>query len=79
MKNNQGFSLLEILISITLLAIMMVYVIDLTNDGLDTKETVLAEDSDLFQMEMAVNRITNDLANMFNPLFYAAEKGKKNG
>ena len=74
MKNNKGFSLLEILISITLLAIMMVYVIDITNDGLDTKDTVLAEDQDLFQVEMAIHRITNDLSNMYNPLFYAAKK-----
>ena len=79
MKSNQGFSLLEILISITLLAIMMVYVIDITNDGLDTKETVLSEDQELLQVEMAVNRITTDLSNMYNPLFYSAKKGKQKG
>jgi prepilin-type N-terminal cleavage/methylation domain-containing protein len=79
MKNNQGFSLLEILISITLLAIMMVYVIDITNDGLETKDTVLAEDQELFQVEMAVNRIVTDISHMYNPLLYAAEKSNKKG
>ena len=79
MENNKGFSLLEILISITLLSIMMVFVIDITNDSLDTKDTVLAEDQELFQAEMAVNRIVTDITHMYNPLFYAAEKGKKTG
>ena len=79
MENNKGFSLLEILISITLLSIMMVFVIDITNDSLDTKDTVLAEDQELFQAEMAVNRIVTDISHMYNPLFYAAEKGKKTG
>jgi len=77
MKNNKGFSLLEILIAITLLAIMMVYVIDITNDGLDTKDTVLSEDQEILQVEMAMNRITSDLSNMYNPLFYSARKSKQ--
>jgi len=77
MKNNKGFSLLEILIAITLLAIMMVYVINITNDGIDTKEKILSEDQEVLQVAMAVNRITGDISNIFNPLFYNAKKSKK--
>jgi prepilin-type N-terminal cleavage/methylation domain-containing protein len=73
-KNNQGFTLIEVVISITLLALMMAYIIDIIDDSIKTKENIIEEDRELMQVEMALARISLDFIQIYSPLYYSAEK-----
>lgn len=73
-KENKGFSLIEILVAITLLAIMMIYIVNITNDAVKTKESVTFEDRDYLQIETALNRFELDFTQIYSPLFFEGLK-----
>ncbi len=78
LKDESGFSLLEILIAMALLAIMMTSIVTITSTGIDTKDKVLAEDNEFTQVETALNRISDDFYQIYSPIYYSnAEKGPK--
>ncbi len=70
--NNLGFTLIEVLISILLLSILMVYVLNIVDDSSQTKDSVLAEDADLLQVETAYNRLQQDLESIYSPAYFSA-------
>ncbi|MFI5390542.1 MAG: type II secretion system protein J [Bacteriovoracales bacterium] len=69
--NQFGFSLLEILIAMALLAIMMVSIVSITSSGIDTKDKVLAEDNEFTQAETALGRVYEDLYQIYSPLYFS--------
>ena len=76
-NNQNGFTLIEVLISITLLALMMAYMVTIMDNSMRTKESVLAEDKDFMQLETAMSRFDLDYSQIYSPLFFSSEK--KNG
>lgn len=75
--NQSGFTLLEILISIALLAIMMTSIISITNSGIDTKEKILAEDAEITQVETALSRFSEDIYQIYSPLYFSSKEGAR--
>ena len=72
LKEQNGFTLIEVIISITLLALMMVYMVNIIDNSIKTKESVLAEDKDFMQIETALARFDLDFSQIYSPLFFSA-------
>ena len=76
-NNQSGFTLLEVLISIALLAMMMVSIVSITNSGIDTKEKILAEDNEFSQSETAITRFSEDFYQIYSPLYFSTQDGAR--
>ena len=68
--NQKGLSLFEILIAISVLAMMMLGVIQFTQTSFDTTERVTREDSEALQIETAMSRLEWDFSQIFSPLYF---------
>lgn len=69
-NHNAGFSLLEILIAITLLAVLMLSVYSIVNNSSNTKERITAEDKDFLQVEAFFARFDTDFSQIYSPLYF---------
>lgn len=67
-KFNAGFSLLEVLIAITILSFITIAIIAFTDSSIDKSLTVTAEDSEYLQIETAMSRIEWDVSQAYSPL-----------
>ena len=74
LKSKSGFTLIEVLIAIVLLAFISLYTYKMIDTNLDTKEQVLKEDQLLIQTLTAIGRIDSDISQIYSPL-YSYEKG----
>ncbi len=68
---NAGFSILEVLISVTILSFIMMGVISVTGDSTTTKERVIAEDKENLQIEMAFARFDWDFTQIYSPAYFS--------
>lgn len=68
---QQGFTLIEILIAIVILTFMMVAVLQVTSESIDTKDQVTYEDREFLQVERALERISLDFMEIYSPLFFS--------
>lgn len=73
-KNSNGFTLIEVLIAILLLAFISLYTYKMIDSSTDTKERVLKEDRSLVQTLTAISRIDTDVSQLYSPL-YSYSKG----
>jgi prepilin-type N-terminal cleavage/methylation domain-containing protein len=73
-KNQQGFTLLEVLIALTLLAMMMVFVYQMISSSTETKDRITEDDRDLMALEFALYRIELDISQIYSPLFHSGLK-----
>ncbi len=71
-KGQQGFTLLEILLAISVLSIMMMLIFTLTTESTNTIDRVVLEDRDYMQVETALAIVDRDFQNFYNPLFTEA-------
>lgn len=69
LKNAKGFTLIEVLIAIILLAFISLYTFKMIDNSMDTKERVLKEDQLLLQTLTAVARLDSDFSQLYSPLF----------
>ncbi|EQC46058.1 type II secretion system protein J [Bacteriovorax sp. Seq25_V] len=69
-NNQAGFTLLEVLIAITILSLLMVSIYSVIENSTTTKDKIIAEDRDKMQLEMALARIETDLVYIYSPLYY---------
>ncbi|MDH5581410.1 MAG: type II secretion system GspH family protein [Bdellovibrionales bacterium] len=76
-KDQEGFTLIEVLISVTLLSLMMVYVFTTIESSIDTKESITAEDDDYMQIETVFSRIQIDFSQIYSPSFFEAPYKKQ--
>lgn len=76
-KNNAGFSLLEILLAITLLALLMLSVYSIVNNSTNTKERITAEDKDFLQVEAFFARFDTDFSQIYSPLYFSTRAKKQ--
>lgn len=74
LKNNKGFTLLEVLIAVTILSLLMVSIYSIIDNSTETKDRVMTEDRDKMSFEMAMNRLENDIENIYSPLYFEATK-----
>jgi prepilin-type N-terminal cleavage/methylation domain-containing protein len=72
-KNDNGFTLMEVLIAITILSFIMVSIITIQDNSQTTKDRVLSEDRDWLQVETAFSRLEWDFSQIFSPLYYSHE------
>ncbi len=70
-SNKNGFSLLEILVAITILALLMLGVYSLIDNSSMTQTRVVQEDDRLLQMETACSRFELDFSHLYTPLFFS--------
>lgn len=68
-KDNSGFTLIEVLIAIILLAFISLYTFKMIDNSTDTKDRVVKEDQILLQSLTAVGRLDSDISQMYSPLF----------
>jgi len=78
---DSGFTLLEVMIAISLLSFVLVSVISTTNNSIDMKERVTSEDKYKLQLETAMEKIDWDFSQIYTPLYFSRQyqpKKKKN-
>lgn len=73
-ENQKGFTLLEVLIALTLLSMMMVFGYQMISSSTDTKERITEDDRDLLALEFALYRIEQDVSQIYSPLFHSGMK-----
>lgn len=69
--SHAGFTLLEVLIAITLLALLMLSVYSIVDSSTTTKEKVTAEDRDFLQVEAFFARFDTDFSQIYSPLYFS--------
>lgn len=74
---TEGFTLIEILVAITILSFMMISVYTIIDNNIITKETVVAEDREFLQSYTALYRIDQDITQMYSPYYYSWSQIKK--
>jgi prepilin-type N-terminal cleavage/methylation domain-containing protein len=67
--NESGFTLIEVLIAIILLAFISLYTFKMVDNSTDTKERVLKEDQTKLQSLTAISRLDSDISQLYTPLF----------
>lgn len=75
-KNQEGFTLIEVLISITILSFLMTYVYQIVDSSSRAKDTITVEDRQLLDIELALNRIDIDFSQIHSPLYYSPQYKK---
>lgn len=68
---NKGFSILEILIAISILSMISLGVISLTNNATETKDRIIKEDRDKLQILSALSIFEWDFSHLYSPLFFS--------
>lgn len=69
--SNRGFTLLEILIAITLLAFIVLGVISITDNAMNTKERTTEINRNNLQIETALSRFEWDYSQIYSPLYFS--------
>lgn len=77
-KSESGFTLIEILIAIVVLALMMVSIYTIINNSTETKDVIVNEDKSYLQVQTALARFELDFSSFSSPLFYTQAKTTKN-
>lgn len=67
---NDGFTLLEILIAITLLAFISIGIVSITEDAANTKERTTEINENNLQIETAMSRFEWDFLQIYSPLYF---------
>ena len=77
-KNQFGFTLIEVMIAITILSFIMISVVSITGSSQATKDRVLSEDKELLQIETAFARFEWDFSQIYSPLYFSHDMRKEN-
>jgi len=73
LKNPQGFTLVEVMISITILMFISFATYKMVDSNTDTKDRVVKEDRQTVQSLTAIGRLDSDISQMYNPLYSSAK------
>jgi prepilin-type N-terminal cleavage/methylation domain-containing protein len=77
LKVDSAFTLIEVIISITILSFLMIYVYTIIDESSITKDRVIIEDRAVIQAERAIMRFEVDFAQIYSPLYYDPLPPKK--
>ena len=67
---NAGFTLVEVLIAITILSFISFSTYKMVDSNTDTKERVVKEDQVTIQGLTAIGRLDSDFSQIYNPLYF---------
>lgn len=70
-SNERGFTLLEILIAITLLAFITIGIVSITDNAVETKDRTTEINKSNLQVETALSRFEWDFSQIYSPLFFS--------
>jgi hypothetical protein len=70
-RSEKGLTLIEIMISIVLLAFVMLGVVAIIDNSQNAKDRTLLINNDNMQIEMAINRMEWDFAQIWSPLYFS--------
>lgn len=70
-SNSKGFTLLEILIAIVLLAFVVIGVVNVTENAFQTKERTTEINKNNLQIETAMSRFEWDFSQIYSPLYFS--------
>lgn len=76
--NQNGFTLIEVLIAITILSFIMLAIVSTTDSSQQVKDRVLSEDRETLQVETAFSRFEWDFSQIYSPLFFSHEMKQTN-
>jgi prepilin-type N-terminal cleavage/methylation domain-containing protein len=71
LASERGFTLLEILIAITILALISLAVVSITENAALTKERTTEVNENNLQIETAMSRFEWDLSQVYSPLYFS--------
>lgn len=77
-SNETGFTLLEILIAITLLAFITLGVVNITENAAQTKERTTEINENNLQIETAMQRFEWDFSQIYSPLYFSTVMNMNN-
>jgi prepilin-type N-terminal cleavage/methylation domain-containing protein len=69
--NQRGFTLIEILIAITLLAFITLGVVNITQNAMDTKDRTSEINKNNLQIETAMSRFDWDFSQIYSPMYFS--------
>jgi prepilin-type N-terminal cleavage/methylation domain-containing protein len=72
--NQKGFTLIEVLVAITLLSFLMISIFTITDSSIETKDRVVAEDREFLQILTALDLIDRDFSQIHSPLYFQFTK-----
>ena len=68
---QKGFSLFEVIVAISILSIIMILVIEFSDNLINSSLSVTKEDNDKLQIETAMARIEWDFSQIYSPLYFS--------
>lgn len=71
---HHGFTLIEVLLAITVLSLLMVYVFSIVDSSTETKERIVSEDREYLQILTTFDRIEMDFSQIHSPLYFTIEE-----
>ncbi len=72
-ENESGFTLLEIIIAMTVLSFLMAFLYTIVDDSTRTKNDVISEDQDFLQVQTALHRMNLDFSQIYSPLYHSVD------
>jgi prepilin-type N-terminal cleavage/methylation domain-containing protein len=72
-SDQEGFTLIEVMISITILSFISYATFRMVNTNTDTKDRVVKEDRQTVQTLTAIGRLDTDISQIYNPLFASSK------
>jgi prepilin-type N-terminal cleavage/methylation domain-containing protein len=73
-RNQSGFTILEVLLSTTILAFLMLGVNTIVSNSTETKDIVTTEDRAYLQIYTALNRFEVDFIQIYSPLYFTVKE-----
>jgi len=77
-KQEIGFTLIEVLVALTIMSFLMIGIYTVVENNITTKEMVLSEDREFLQVHTALYRMEQDLSQLYSPLYYSSTKINSN-
>jgi prepilin-type N-terminal cleavage/methylation domain-containing protein len=72
-QNQAGFTLIEILVAITILSMLMIGVYSIIDNSTVMQEKVTKEDDIFLQLDTALNRVEQDFTHFYSPLYFSVQ------
>ncbi|OUR97006.1 hypothetical protein A9Q84_11770 [Halobacteriovorax marinus] len=76
LTTNSGFTLIEVLVAITILSMLMATMYSIVSDSTETKDRVISEDREALQIVTALERLELDISQIYSPLYFSAPFSK---
>ncbi|WP_127717305.1 prepilin-type N-terminal cleavage/methylation domain-containing protein [Halobacteriovorax sp. HLS] len=76
LSNQEGFTLIEVLIAITVLALLMSMMYTIVQNSTETKDKIISEDRDSLQLVTALERLETDISQIYSPMYFNAAYSK---